>query len=300
MDIPDIYNLDNFNKMPNVIKIIINYTYEYFTIYYNGIVDNTIIMKPNDDDHWLYNSNKIYKLNNKPLGELLSGKTYNITFNRGCDFQEEILFFENKDETYLYIHSAIEKNDKPLYDECIVTINIFNSSPSNLIRFNVDPNTIFNSYGLNGNKEIHFLYCPDEELDELRDVKMRITKCIFFSRTPRVASEFVAKIINNLTFDSYTKLVELKPVYNSKIMTLYFYQFKIKYGNNSHIILILRNIKTIKKNYNITYKMNNVIRFNMNEFNMNVKSIYSHHVNQKDNYIINPYFDEYPYALKCS
>ncbi len=302
MDIPDIYNLDNFNKTPNVIKIIINYTYEYITIYYNGIIDHTIIMKPDNRDDWLYDSNKIYKLNNKSLGELLFDKTYNITCDRGCDFQEEILFcdLENNDKAYLYIHSAIEKNEKPLYDECVVTINIFNSSYSNLIRFNVDPNTIFNSYGSNGNKEIRFLYCPDEELDELCDAKMRINKCIFLKKTSsHIAAEFVAKIINNLTFDSYTKLVELKPVYNSKVMTLYFYEFKIKSGNNSHIILILRNIKTIKKNYNITYKMNNVIRFNINEFRMNVKRIYSHPANQRDNYIINPYFNEYPYALKC-
>jgi len=301
MDIPDIYNLDNFNKTPNVIKIIINYTYEYITIYYNGILDHTIIMKPDDDDFWLYKSNKIYKLNDKTFEELLSGKTYNITCDSGCDFQEEIMLcnLNENDKAHLYIHSTIEKNDKPLYDECVIIINIFNSLPLNLIRFNVDPNTIYTSYTLGRNEQIDFLYCPDEELDELRNAKMRLNKCIFFSKSSHIAAEFVAKIINNLTFDSYTKLVELKPVYNSKVMTLYFYQFKITIGGNSHIILILRNIKIIKKNYNITYKMNNVIRLNINEFCMNVKRIYSHPANLRDNYIINPYLDEYPYASRC-
>ena len=165
----------------------------------------------------------------------------------------------------------------------------------------MDPNTIFNQYdSIRKNKKINFLYIPNEELDEIRDVKMRINKCMFFSKTSHIAAEFVAKIINSLTFDSYTKMVELKPVYNSKVMTLYFYEFKITIGGNLYIILILRNIKTIKKNYNITYKMNNVIRLNMTEFTMNVKRIYSHSANQRrDNYIIHPYFDEYPYALNC-
>lgn len=295
MDIPDIYDLDNFNKTPDIIKIITNYKDEYITIYYNGIIDQTIKMEKNDISItkyiYIYKSHCIYMINNMSIDELLLNKKYIINT---INIKEEIHLIKPsvRDlKSHLDINFNYYHKDIPEYEECISYIKIFNILSSNIIQLKTKSESIFQTQRTVFYNSINIFQEPDKWMS----LAGNIASSILFSKIDIFNERiYIAKIINNLTYDDYIKTIKLTPNRLTDIM-VYFYQFKIK----SFIVFVLKSIITSNREY-VFYKiMNNKIYYDMSNFAVNIIDFYKEISNKSPGEIINPYYDEYPFSYQC-
>ncbi len=287
MDILDIYNLDNFNKTSDIIKIIINYNDDYITIYYNDTFDQTIKMeKRGKKFYYLYNTCHISYINNMSIHELFLDKNYNINSN---NIKEAISLAKNIDTdviSHLCILFDYSNEEIPKYQESISYIKLFNILHCN--QLNITAVNIFKT-GQNRIEIPIFNRYSTKIYSHLDAIAISI---IFSKICYENEKVYMAKIINNLTYDDYIKTINLTPTINKNI-TIYFYQFKI----NSFIVLILKSIKTLTREYIFTKIMKNKIYYDIENFKVNVSNFYDENSHKSPGYIINKYYEEYPHSL---
>jgi len=209
------------------------------------------------------------------IGELLLDKKYTIN---NTNNKEEIYLMRPSTEdikSYLCIHFNYTAGNTPEYAEYISYIKIFNVLPSNIIQLKINPENIFQTRWTS--------YCGN------------IASGILFSKIDIYNEKiYMAKIMNNLTYDDYINTIKLIPTLRTDI-TVYFYKFKIK----SFIILVLKSIITPTREYIFHKMMNNKIYYDMSNFKVNIVDFYKEISDKSPGEIINPYYEEYPYSYQC-
>lgn len=311
MDI-DIYNLDNFNKSPDVIKIIINYIHESITIYYNNIIDTTINMH-RSEKYYMYGAFIICAVNNIHINELLSNKTFLIQNSNPYVFidimqltLEDILYKPNvrivngenihsqSDSTFLQIAFNYTNENQPKCQEDIMHIKIYNRLSSNRLQLLVRFECIYEEYHTKTSART---------VDLFKSIKINLRhynvfKCIFFSKIRMDDNKlYIANIINELTSKNYVEMMVM-PSQNRVDVLAYFYKFKIK----SFIILILKSFvtPTIYNFCNMQMSTSSTINKIYYDYTSPTAADFNKELSDsKFGCIKLPYFADYFYTYKC-